>query len=331
MRRLKSGFTLVELLVVIAIIGVLVALLLPAVQMAREASRRASCNSKLKQLGIAMQTYHDALRAFPLGAAYVGPPAASGFTDFADSNFRGTGWGATWTTMLLPYIEQTTMHSAYKFELPSGDTNNARVTQNELVVMKCPSSDTLTPANNPDGIGGIYAKGNYAVATGGKVANQNDDPNGWRGPFKAAFTFRPQLSTTMTDIKDGLSNTIILSEILGFLHDNDCRGCWGRVGGCIFSAHTLDLSDQWIATPNASAKISLNLRDCPIHCNSAAPFPPCADCSGDGDSGGNVARSWHPNGVNCTFGDGSVRFITNNVDRITWRAAISIRNSDGGL
>lgn len=329
MRRHRIGFTLVELLVVIAIIGVLVALLLPAVQSAREAARRMQCSNHLKQLGLAMANYHDAMRSLPMAAVYVGPPPATGFADLADTNFRGAGWGATWTTLILPQLEQPALHNAYNFSIPSREPANTKVTETVLQVMMCPSSTQLKPANNPDGIGGRYAKGNYAVAAGGKVANQNDDPNGWRGRFRASFSFRPQETNKLSDFRDGTSNTIMISEILGFDHDNDCRGCWGRVAGCVFSAHTLSVSDQWIATPNADSRISLNLRDCPVHCLGAATWPyECADCSGDGDQGGNAARSEHPGGVNACLADGSVRFVGNSIDKLVWRGALTIKNRE---
>jgi len=325
--RRRFGFTLVELLVVIAIIGVLVALLMPAISAAREAARRSQCLNNLKQLGLAMMNYHDSMKSLPMGAAYVGSDAAT-WTDNASTDFRAPGWGATWAIMILPQIEQQPLYNAYNHSLPSNNSTNTKVTQTVLSVMQCPSGGTMKPANDPNGIGGIYAKGSYAVAAGGKVANQNDDPNGFRGKFKAAFSIRPMSTNKLADFRDGASNTIFISEIIGIDTDDDCRGCWGRVGGSVFSQHTLSVSDQWIVTPNANQKLSINLFDCPIHCNQTFGFPDCQDCSGDGDAGGNGARSYHPNGVNCALADGSIRFVTNNVDRFIWRGAITIANRE---
>lgn len=330
MSRRQPGFTLVELLVVIAIIGILIALLLPAVQFARESARRAQCSNHLKQLAIALHLfYHDAQKVFPPAAVYVGPPDPNTFADRADPNFRGTGWGATWTTMILPFMEQEPLYLKYDMRLPSGHPINTLVTEQNIPIMMCPSTDKLLPARSPNGIGGRYAKGNYAVACGGLVANQNDAPNGWRGPFKTAFTFRPSESTFLGSIQDGTANTIILSEIVGFPADDDCRGCWGRVAGCVFSQHTLDLNALWIVTPNADTRISFRLRDCPVHCNSTAPpFNACQDCTGDGNSGGNAARSRHARGVNVAYADASTRFVTNHVDRLVWRGAMTIINGE---
>ncbi|MCI0360648.1 MAG: DUF1559 domain-containing protein [Planctomycetaceae bacterium] len=330
MTRSKAGFTLVELLVVIAIIGVLVALLLPAVQAAREAARRSQCANNLKQLALGMHNYHDTFKTLPAAAIFNGPPdPATLGSDRAPADFRHTGWGATWTTLTLPFVEQGPMHGRYDFKLPSGHATNQLVTELELKVMVCPSTAPLPPALSPNGIGGRYAKGNYAVPAGGKVANQNGTPNGWLGVWRTAFTWRPQAAVGLAEVTDGTSNTIFLSEILGFRADDDCRGCWGRVAGCILSAHTRSVSDQWITTPNSDTRISANLFDCPVHCNSGSPWPnQCADCTGDGDAGGNVARSRHPGGVMCGLVDGSVRFVSSTVDRLVWRAALTITNNE---
>src|SRR5262245_20273215 len=325
--RRRFGFTLVELLVVIAIIGVLVALLLPAVTAARESARRAQCLNNLKQLGLAMLNYHDTMKTLPMGAVYVGSDAAQ-WTDKASTDFRNPGWGATWAILILPQIEQQPLHNNYSFSLPSIHKNNTPVTRAKLAIMECPSAGTLKEATDPNGSGGVWAKGNYAVAAGGKVANQYDDPNGWRGKFKASFSIRPMETIKLADIRDGGSNTIFMSEIIGYGSDDDCRGCWAKMGGSVFSQHTLSVSDQWIVTPNANTKLSINLFDCPVHCNQSVDFPQCQDCSGDGDAGGNGARSYNPNGVNCAMADGSIRFVTNNVDRFVWRGAITIANRE---
>jgi len=127
----RAGFTLIELLVVITIIGILIALLLPAVQAAREAARRMSCTNNLKQIGLAIHTYHDAYRLFPQG--YINQPALH------------EAWG--WTVFILPYLEQKPLHDRL-------DVNDRRLTdlmtdvaelpllQIRLEVYRCPSDNT---------------------------------------------------------------------------------------------------------------------------------------------------------------------------------------------
>ena len=129
MRR-RRGFTLIELLVVIAIIGVLIALLLPAVQAAREAARRSQCVNNLKQMGLALENYHDALGCFPM--SYCAKfPFVDGATDTAN------GWG--WQTMILPQMEQGTLFSAVNFSLPVEGPQNTTVIQTRISSYLCPS------------------------------------------------------------------------------------------------------------------------------------------------------------------------------------------------
>lgn len=329
--RRSRGFTLVELLVVIAIIGILIALLLPAVQAAREAARRSQCTNNLKQLGLALHNYHDVHKSFPSAAIYIGDPPVAPET-YPSSSFRHAGWGATWVTTILPFFEQQALWDQYDFNLPSDDPVNSDVVSTQLPTFSCPSTDPLpnvngdtgnsTTPNNP------YAKGNYAVNTGGRYAHENQSPVGWMDrTVRAPFTFRPAGVTSIRDCLDGTSNTIYLGEIMGQPSNGDCRGAWGRIGCTVFSKNTRNASDQWIATPNADVSISSNLYDCPPYCASSSMFPNCYDCGGDG-RGGNAARSEHPGGVNMGLGDASVRFVSETIDRITYRNAMSIMDKN---
>ena len=110
-RRIRSGFTLVELLVVIAIIGVLVALLLPAVQTAREAARRMQCTNNLKQIGLAIHSYHDSTGRFPSGFLFQAP----GMANRGDRANRAAGF--SWHTLILPQIEQANLYNQLNFQL----------------------------------------------------------------------------------------------------------------------------------------------------------------------------------------------------------------------
>lgn len=319
-----AGFTLVELLVVIAIIGILIALLLPAVQAAREAARRSQCVNNLKQIALASHNYHDTYKSFPPAAVYL-----VGFGT-ASSDFRDAGYGATWVTMMLPFIEQKPLYDQYNFGLPSDDDSNEPVVSTNIAALRCPSADELNPTANTGGSSpnNRYAKGNYAARAGGRFSNENNAPNGWDNPqFKGPFTYRPDTSTKMADCRDGLSNTIYFSEILGQESGGDCRGAWGRVACNTFSPHTRSDLDEWIVVPNADGSLSQNLSDQPPYCGTNANFPQCDDDASDG-TGGTAPRSYHPGGVNCAMGDGSVRFVAETVDKFIWRNATTIQAGD---
>ena len=129
-RRLRGreGFTLIELLVVIAIIGILVGLLLPAVQKVREAANRTSCLNNLKQLGLALHNYHDTLGSFPSGYRCVKQ---------ADPTWTAPGWG--WGALLLPFVEQEPLGKQIRFGLPVEDPANLSVRRAQLKLFTCPS------------------------------------------------------------------------------------------------------------------------------------------------------------------------------------------------
>src|SRR5262245_40644226 len=203
MRRsppVRSGFTLVELLVVIAIIGVLVALLLPAVQAAREASRRMQCNSHLKQWGVALHTFHDVKRQFPKG-----------------SSNGGTLFRQTWVMYVWPYIEQTALadknNEKQHFYLAPGTidfTMNGLCGQHVMIYL-CPSDSGTIDQNF-----GQYqrTRGNYVLNWGNSWYGQNPQPSN-QAPFWHINGDRTQpAKVTMANITDGTSNTLLLSEYL---------------------------------------------------------------------------------------------------------------------
>ena len=208
-QRPRRGFTLIELLVVIAIIGVLVGLLLPAVQQAREAARRTSCVNNMKQLGLAIHNYKDVNKVLPAG--WTKP---ADLTNFPNGNFWG--WGA----FVLPFTEDASLYDQIDFdrEWVKGTANpNAGISETPLAGRCCPS-DTMGLLNSKENNNG---KSNYLGSFGNKPINTaNFTTTANRGVFteNSALRFR--------DITDGTSKTILLGERVG---DRSSGGLW--VGG----------------------------------------------------------------------------------------------------
>jgi prepilin-type N-terminal cleavage/methylation domain-containing protein len=301
--RARLGFTLVELLVVIAIIGVLVALLLPAVQSAREAARRAQCSNNLKQVGLAMTQYADTYKgAFPVG----------------EYNW---GWG-TWLVGLMPYIEQKALYDQYKGfgGITVADTNvvysatvNLPVTKTQLQAYTCPSDSTTASPSSRSGITYHNYVANHGSTTLQRQATfgtmLNGQPNKFKGaPFiyVGSATSNPQV-VRFADVFDGLSNTLAFSETVQG-HANDLRGFAWWNGGAHFETHLPPNSSQ----PDILENISYCI-------NNDTYNPPC-----DGPTSANpeniAARSRHPSGVMAALCDGSVRFIPNTINLDIWRA-----------
>lgn len=338
MRHRNRAFTLIELLVVIAIIAVLIALLLPAVQQARESARRTQCRSNLKQIGLALHNYHDSFKQFPTGSVYT--TDAPNQADGAATNFRNSNYGSTWVTAILPMLDQAALYNQYNFS--RGSQYNAAVTSVKLATFECPSAQKLRPANGAlVGVGstgsanvhGTYAKGNYGGNHGATSANQNDNNAwGWRNTqVRGIFCIRPNWGAPLSNLKDGTTNTLLVSEILGVESDGDGRGCWGLphgpiVSGTSTSASGGPINGKWVLTPNANWKANSNFGDCPVYSiNSGNSLN---DCTGDSNNGGVGARSEHAGGVHVLFADGSCRFIGNNIYGVTWEAILSSAGSE---
>jgi prepilin-type N-terminal cleavage/methylation domain-containing protein len=291
-RSCRYGFTLIELLVVIAIIGVLVALLLPAVQQAREAARRSQCKNNLKQIGLAMHNYHETHNVFPPG--YVQIPSTA----------RNE---ATWIAFILPFLDQGPMYNQLDFNACGGCTapgsTNFPVHSAYLPVMLCPSDKVAPVAFS------VYAKGNYGATNGiGPLinvpgVNPSPPPRGLVGVFDG------NSRTRMGDMRDGSSNTIIVSELRSYdKNAQDMRGVMHYPEGC-FTHHNY--------TPNSSVP-DLERYGCCV----ANSDPPCAGSHNHWADKNIVtsARSLHVGGIQSLLGDGSIRFISNNINLNTWQA-----------
>ena len=324
--RSKIGFTLVELLVVIAIIGILIALLLPAVQAAREAARRSQCTNQLKQIALAFHNYHDVYRTFPRQSYGVMNPNGQSpdcGTSCGCMTNNGGGWvGNNVFTMILPYVEQRAVYDRYDFRCPHIWGNNANLIASARIgTFRCPS-DTFRQQ---------WSQINYGICKG---------PNWgyWVGGVNANGMFQLWSETGMSDVTDGLSNTIMLGEILTGDDDDGPYSVGDVVRNqplpnydAFPTQASVDAYGQLCETnkSNNNSRVGYNWGSTAMNAaiNTIAPpnymYPSGQNCGGCwiSDSDGNFpSRSKHPGGVNVALGDGSVRFVGQTIEFNLWQA-----------
>lgn len=299
------AFTLVELLVVITIIGILIALLLPAVQAAREAARRSECTNKLKQLGLALHNHENAMKTFPYGFL-IPPPPATGNQKLYE---------ATWLVPTMRYMELNSIYDMIDVNLgfgsaapPPSTANNAAVVRQQIAAMFCPSNRALDSKLWFD----TYARGTY-------VGNNGIGPMAewvYIGPGSTASlpatrvpgVFYVNSKLRFADFQDGTTMTALISEIRG-IPGADQRGVYFYPEG-IFYHHN--------HTPNSLVPDGLRSSGSCVN-------DPQAPCVGTYSAYNNrsltmTARSYHPGGVNLLFGDGGVRFISETIALNIWQA-----------
>jgi prepilin-type N-terminal cleavage/methylation domain-containing protein/prepilin-type processing-associated H-X9-DG protein len=303
----KSGFTLVELLVVIAIIGILVALLLPAVQAAREAARRTECTNNLKQIGIGLHNFASTSGTFP--------PGIMTKWRWSYAYTATTGPGYEWPYFLhflLPYLEQQSFYDALhgpKFDIPnpwaSPSKWPAAVRDFGVPMWLCPS-DPLGGKLTMWWDSATFPKSNYLGFFSGLTDGEGFDAN--VASQRAVFGY--YLGTKIAKIQDGTSHTMAVAEYLKGMDDNDVRGgIWTNRAGC----HTLFVT----LGPNSPAPDRIFNVFCPPSNNLPGQNLPCVQ--GDDYDAYASPRSRHPGGVNVVFCDGSVRFMQDDIDTTTWR------------
>ncbi len=298
-QKQRFGFTLVELLVVIAIIAMLVTLLLPAVQAAREAARRTQCLNGLKQWGMAMHLHHSAKNHLPIGAR---------------NNPR-----QTWVMHVWAFMEEHSLESAndidQHFYLPPGTiagTLNG-LTGQYVSFYNCPSD------NGSDQTQGRYQRrrGNYVVNWGNSTYGQTKEPEG-KAPFSHINGSRsnPRI-TSFAKISDGTSKTLLMSEVLRAWSkdDNDWRGDIQNDDG-VFRFHTL-------LTPNTTAP---DIIQNGWFQNTGDPKMPAV--AGGRTAQVAAARSRHTGGVLASFCDGSARFMPDDITLIAWQAMGSMNGEE---
>jgi len=338
MNRNRRGFTLIELLVVIAIIAVLISLLLPAVQSAREAARRAQCVNNLKQMGLAAHNYHSAIGSFPMASAVA----------YSDPGVQ-TSWG-TWSgqAMMLPYLEQTPLYNSINFDWTCwydvGAPINSTAWNMNVQAFICPSDGLTGQHNNNNYFGSIGTTTDYSCGGDPSCSGAST------GIFAHLKTYGIQ------NVTDGTSNTIAYSEgLVGSLPP----GLWVRWRDDLSTA----ASQVYLLDANSNVAAVMNdLQTCSSWWTQKINFPdinqgnfqshgfrwgvgdpgdslfqtlvppnsttyPWADCRMDCGAGcGAVftgyhnATSFHPGGVNVAMADGSVKFVKSSIAMMTWWA-----------
>jgi prepilin-type N-terminal cleavage/methylation domain-containing protein/prepilin-type processing-associated H-X9-DG protein len=328
-RKRRRGFTLIELLVVIAIIAMMVALLLPAVQQAREASRRSQCRNNLKQVGLALHNYHGTLQCYPPG--YVDHNGNPNFTPDVD---QGPGWG--WATFLLPYMDQVNVYNQINLNQNIGSGSNAPVSQSSLTIFQCPSDGNQQAFAVYDSTFSspltTVAHSNYVACNGWEEcfngAGGNPQPgsgvdglSGLFGPAGVGMFWRNS-KVTASRVTDGLSNTIAVGE----RSSNHSPSTWtGAVAGGRCPAWMAMLPPSPYSAPPGPPYDNADFGEALIlaHCN--ATHLPNADFPiYDPDT----FYSYHMGGTNFLFGDGSVRFISSFVNGQTYQALSTIAGGE---
>lgn len=312
-QRAKRGFTLVELLVVIAIIGILIALLLPAVQAAREAARRSQCSNNLKQIGLALHYYHDSNNAFPFTYWH----AVVGSTTMTRS---------TVLARLLPYLEQRALYDCIDFRINDSGQKTTTGTQIQTVPVAaflCPSDSRVTGGLSPTG----YAFTNYAPSAGptresiAGASNCRCDALPWynywnslgypsysdsnpAGPFCRKLSSGSSGSPCMcrmADVTDGLSNTIFFGEVRAGCSGHLDRYGWFLAAGMGMNTTLFPINFD---TCHEQSETLGEDRKCNYKCTWNSEF---------------AFRSAHPGGAGFLLGDGSVQFLSETIDFATYQ------------
>jgi len=319
------GFTLVELLVVIAIIGVLVALLLPAVQAAREAARRMQCTNNLKQMGLALQNYHSARGEFPPGSD-LSP--AEGVTR-ANDNCCGAPSKTGWSLEILAYMENQNLYSMLDPDVRIGHDNNRLLRESIAPGYSCPSDlpqELMIPQSGPAGNWGsslkrLFRTGSYRANTGRVDNNATwylgeniaSLPIGWRGPMHAKGTFSgrgPDIvlgAESFRNIEDGTSNTLMVGEQTTSTVP-ERRSFWAYTWGGYAMSQGWNDPRQFMGD-----------------------YTKCIKTPGRGGGARTCMAMWysfHPDINNYLRCDGSVTSISRSIDLVTFASLCSIAGAE---
>ena len=366
--RPRTAFTMIELLIVLAIVGLLVSLSVPAIQHARESARRTQCASNMRQIGLALQSYHDAIHTLPPALLWnpPGEPLGAGVVPIGFIDRLAAGQDpsndtiyANWLILLLPFLEEDATYGMFDPKVPIAHANNAAIRSTQMALFNCPSDASNTAANlfargKVKGLSGnLYARGNYAINGGPADACKKgveDCRDGFIAPGDFLTTnwqvYGPGIGGVnrgirLREITDGLSHTVAVDEIRAGIHELDPRGVWalGQVGSSITARHGMT-GDAGV--PNSTASDADDIMGCSeltlaIGAGTLQTAGmPCFAPSKSGVLMSNNqagARSMHPSGVHALMADSSVTFVTDDVEPSIWHAIHTRDSADsvGGM
>jgi prepilin-type N-terminal cleavage/methylation domain-containing protein/prepilin-type processing-associated H-X9-DG protein len=343
--RARAGFTLVELLVVITIISILIGLLLPAVQSAREAARRLSCSNNIKQLGLALNNFHTAFRKFPPSSVWKTGAKQILDTSQISTQAKSGQFYENWVITILPQLDNQNLKDQFDLtqvissntpNANNSDQNNQTARGTQMSAMLCPSDSGANQKafmgsqdSQTTSLGDGWARGNYAAnaalgymdysghsgtSHGYDAANPATD---WTSRYIQGV-MGANVSLRIDDIHDGASNTLLVGEIRAGMVPFDCRGVWAMSGApSALWAHGYNGGDNG---PNSN---SLPAGDGILSCTNVESA--VGDASGielarrgmpcsNANNFQQTVRSLHPQGANVCFADGSVHFISDFIE-----------------
>jgi prepilin-type N-terminal cleavage/methylation domain-containing protein len=335
-RNSAAGFTLVELLVVIAIIGILVALLLPAIQAARAAARRTQCQNSVKNVGLAVLNFESSKKILPIGMSFDAKKYRT------KVNNQLAEYGPNWIIRVLPYLEEQATYDYFDLKLPinamgstPGEVRNREARGKVIPVLLCPSDsyNKVHYAGKVTPHGDNWARGNYAGNLGalfiggggcgvkpgeayGSCTSGPDEngalpaDDGWRSDLRRGV-MGPNISIRLARITDGTSKTILIGEVRAGITDKDSRGVWamGHAGASLLAMYGSggDANGPNACYPSADDVYS-------DVCGTSLARDECMACFTGGAADQATVRSSHEGGAYLAMCDGSVQFISDDVE-----------------